>query len=207
VQRELIQAANFSSNGTDGRHLTFREVVLTTRRRKVVGPPPLPFEAFVQSYSTKLLRAAFGLTNSYEDSQDLVQVALYRTYLHWTAARRAPEAYARTVLLNLQRDRIRQLARRPKENLGIDENQGNSSFEYENTLVQRSTLVEAVNSLPQQQKEVIVARFVFDLSVAEAARFLGVPEGTIKSSTSRSLGVLQNLLTEDPQLARRGDGR
>lgn len=181
--------------------------MITTKRHKGVRPLPLSFEEFVRSYSTKLLRAAFGFTNNYEESQDLVQAALYRTYVHWSAARSAPEAYARTVLLNLQRDRVRRLARRPHEKLGIDENQGYSSVEYENTLVQRSTLVSAMRLLPQLQKEVIVARFVLEMSVVETAEFLGVPEGTIKSSTSRALGVLQILLTEDPQLARRGDGQ
>ena len=55
----------------------------------------------------QLLGFAFLLVGNRHDAEDLVQQALLRTAGRWSAARRSPAGYSRTVLLNLVRDRWR----------------------------------------------------------------------------------------------------
>ena len=51
--------------------------------------------------------------------------------------------------------------------------------------------------LPRVQREVLACRFVLDLDVAQTARTLGLPDGTVKSHTARALARLRELLAED----------
>ena len=73
------------------------------------------FEAFVAASSDRLLRTAYLLTGDLGHAEDVVQTALLRTARRWRSAREAPEAYARTVVANLAKDRWRALGRRPAE--------------------------------------------------------------------------------------------
>src|SRR5213080_1799165 len=73
------------------------------------------FDAFVADRSTALLRTAYLLTGDRGYAEDLLQTALLRVFRHWSRAREAPEAYARQVLVNLSRDRLRRMFRRPRE--------------------------------------------------------------------------------------------
>jgi RNA polymerase sigma-70 factor, ECF subfamily len=56
---------------------------------------------------------------------------------------------------------------------------------------QRSELLAALNTLRDDDREVIGARFLLDLSEAETADTLGIPRGTVKSRTSRALERLR----------------
>ena len=56
---------------------------------------------------------------------------------------------------------------------------------------QRSELLAALNTLRDDDREVLGARFLLDLSEAETAETLGIPRGTVKSRTSRALDRLR----------------
>jgi RNA polymerase sigma-70 factor (ECF subfamily) len=55
----------------------------------------------------------------------------------------------------------------------------------------RQELLTALGSLRDDDREVLGARFLLELSEAETAEALGVPRGTVKSRTSRALGRLR----------------
>ncbi len=59
---------------------------------------------------------------------------------------------------------------------------------------QRSELLAALGTLRDDDREVLGARFLLDLSEAETAETLGIPRGTVKSRTSRALGRLRTAL-------------
>ena len=62
---------------------------------------------------------------------------------------------------------------------------------------QRSELLAALARLRDEDREVLGARFLLDLSEAETAETLGIPRGTVKSRTSRALGRLRDVLGAD----------
>lgn len=61
---------------------------------------------------------------------------------------------------------------------------------------QRAELLAALNGLRDDDREVLGARFLLDLSEAETAEALGIPRGTVKSRTSRALARLRVELGE-----------
>jgi RNA polymerase sigma-70 factor (ECF subfamily) len=59
---------------------------------------------------------------------------------------------------------------------------------------QRSELLAALATLRDDDREVLGARYLLDLSEAETAETLGIPRGTVKSRTSRALARLREAL-------------
>ncbi len=158
------------------------------------------FEVFVEDRSTALLRTAYVLTGDRGHAEDLLQTALLRTARHWSRAREAPEAYARQVLVNLSRDRIRRLVRRPREApMPPDPGYLRAVDGGYERVTERRVVMRAVAELPTRQRQVIALRFFEDLSVEQTAELLGFSTGTVKSYTSRALARLRELLADDHQ--------
>jgi len=61
----------------------------------------------------------------------------------------------------------------------------------------RDAVRAAVDRLPARDREVLVLRFLEDLSTAETAAVLDVGEGAVKMRVVRALGRLRDLLGED----------
>jgi RNA polymerase sigma-70 factor (sigma-E family) len=158
------------------------------------------FESFASMSSTRLLRSAYLLCGDRQLAEDLLQMTMIRTARHWRAARAAPEAYARAVLVNLARDGARRRRRRVDEVLGDAENaareESRLGADHAESVADRDVLLAALSTLPQRQREVIVLRFYADLSVAATAAAVGASEGTVTSYTSRALSRLRQLLRE-----------
>ena len=55
----------------------------------------------------------------------------------------------------------------------------------------------ALDALPQDLKEVIILRYFSDETIAETARILEIPEGTVSSRTRKALSLLKGELTID----------
>ncbi len=163
-------------------------------------PPPRPldagFEDFVASASPALLRSAYLLTGDRGHAEDLLQSALIRTLGRWDAISGSPAAYTVAVLVNLSRDRLRARRRRPLT-APPDARPDLSADDQIERVVQRDAITRAARCLPRTQREVLACRFVLDLSVAETAQALGVPEGTVKSYTARGLARMRELLDDD----------
>lgn len=62
----------------------------------------------------------------------------------------------------------------------------------------RQDLRVALRGLPYKLREVVVLRYYLELSVAETAQALGIPEGTVKSATAKALLQLRRRLSADP---------
>jgi RNA polymerase sigma-70 factor (sigma-E family) len=158
------------------------------------------FDDFVRARSAALLRMAYALTGDYGHAEDLLQTAMLRTARRWASARNAPEAYARQVLVNLCRDRVRWLRRRPPERVVAETAEPQARIDAADAIAeqvgQRRSLVQALTDLPTAQRHVVVLRFLEDLSVAETAGLLGISEGTVKSYTSRALSTLRVILND-----------
>jgi RNA polymerase sigma-70 factor (sigma-E family) len=166
------------------------------------------FETFAARSSSDLLRAAYLLCGDRQAAEDLVQTALMRTARRWRAARRAPDAYARVVLVNLARDAARRRQRRVQEVLTEADHPGDGrhtgaeqSADHADRLLGRESVLVALAALPERQREVIVLRFYADLSVADTAAAMGASQGTVMSYTSRALSRLRDLLGEPAEPA------
>jgi RNA polymerase sigma-70 factor (sigma-E family) len=155
------------------------------------------FRTFATRVSPALMRSALVLTGDRGHAEDLLQATLWRTARRWSSINGSPEAYAQRVLINLSRDRRRGLSRRVSELSRVDPPAGVVEDQVAR-LAERDWMVQAIRRLPARQREVLVLRFLLDLSVEQTARVLGTSHGTVKSHTSRALNQMRELLADPP---------
>lgn len=60
----------------------------------------------------------------------------------------------------------------------------------------RTRLADAVDALPGDLRDVVVCRYLLELSEAETAHALGIPAGTAKSRLHRALASLREVVTD-----------
>jgi len=166
----------------------------------MAGRDEAEFEAYVASDSGRLLGFALLLAGNYQDAEDLVQTALLRLTGRWAAARQNPTAYARTVLVNLARDRWRARRHRHRETLVADAARLPLAAARDGAagVLDRQALLYACRLLPTAQRAVLVLRFWEDRSIEETAAVLGCTPGTVKSNTHRALQRLRAVLDDAP---------
>jgi RNA polymerase sigma-70 factor (sigma-E family) len=147
------------------------------------------FADFARLSSAWLIQAAYLLTGDRLEAEDLAQAALVRTYAAWPRVRRdGAHAYARTVLMNLTRDRWRRPLR---EYAAAEVPDRADARDLADDVTNRRLLVDLLDTLAPQERAVILLRHYFDLSEAQAAAQLGVSVGTIKSTNARALAKLR----------------
>lgn len=160
------------------------------------------FDAFVEQRSTALLRTAYLLTGDLGHAEDLVQDTLVRVAQRWRRIGESPEAYTRKVMVNLSRDRIRWLRRRPRESPMLEKVHASAGERLATDggierVAERRRIAAALAELPARQRQAVVLRFFEDLSVTQTAQVLGCPEGTVKAHTARAISRLRDLLVDD----------
>lgn len=149
-------------------------------------------DLYAASYR-RLLGQLIGVTGSVAEAEDVVQEAFVRGLDHPRRLLGAdnPEAWLRTVAVNLARSRWRRtqrllgLAPRLVEEPGDGEADGHLD------------LLRALRKLPAGQREVIALHHLADLTVEQVADTLGLPTGTVKARLSRGRAALSTLLVKE----------
>jgi RNA polymerase sigma-70 factor (sigma-E family) len=149
------------------------------------------FAEFVASRYQALVGSALLLVGDRGHAEDLVQDALFRTFLAWDRLRavEAVDAYARTTMVRLAG---RWWRRRWRGEIAGDPAESVSAAWGVAAGVDAALDVRAaLAGLPWQQRAALVLRFFDDLSEADTAAVLGCSVGTVKSRTSRGLASLR----------------
>lgn len=151
---------------------------MTARNQAVL---PAEFADFVTTSARPLLGFAHALTANSHDAWDLTQETLARLGERWDRANLDnPMAYARTVMVRLNIDRLRRL-RRELPLLGTPHEEPPADVVGDID----PWLVEALATLSPRQRTAVALRFVEDLDVRTIAQRMGCSEGTAKSHLSR----------------------
>jgi RNA polymerase sigma-70 factor (ECF subfamily) len=149
-----------------------------------------------QAYYRRLVATLYGLTADYAEAQDLVQEAYARalarpkTFLDVTD----PEAWLRTVAVNLARTRWRR--RRLLDTMIRTGRVTPTPESVPGANPNRVLLIAALAKLSRPTRETIVLHHIADMSVQEVADQLGIPVGTVKARLSRGRALLADLLHE-----------
>lgn len=153
------------------------------------------FEDFVAATGDRMLRTAVLLTGDRHAAEDLVQSAYAHAFARWRLVSRAdnPTAYTRTILTRLFLS-----DRRRKRVLELPLLDGVDAPSSTADPALRLSLVEALATLPPQDRVVLVLRYFHDLPVADVAAQTGLSESACRTRASRALGRLR---THFPDLA------
>jgi RNA polymerase sigma-70 factor (sigma-E family) len=150
----------------------------------------IAFREYVTSRSGSLLRMALLLTRNRADAEDLVQVALAKTFQAWDRIedRGAVDGYVRRAMVNTH---ISWWRRRRVEEYPTDEIPDQPVLDHAGDSEIQDALRRAIERLPQRMRAAVVLRYYEDMSEAEVAQVLGVSLGTVKSTVSRAVAKLR----------------
>lgn len=149
-------------------------------------------EVYDASYR-RLVVQLFALSGDQAEAEDAVQEAFVKAIGQASRFGQLdnPEAWLRTVAMNVLRNRWRRssaLRRITPRIPGVQQRAELSPNHVD--------LVSALRRLPAELREVVVLHHLADVPVGEVARTLGVPEGTVKARLVRGRDQLATHLSE-----------
>jgi RNA polymerase sigma factor (sigma-70 family) len=140
------------------------------------------FTVFYQQWRSPVRRGLAMALGSAGLAEEAVDEAMTRALTHWekVSGYDRPEGWLYRVGLNWARGVFR---KRRYELLSEIEPDARSLVDP----LPDPDLIESVGRLSLKLRSVIIARYYLDLSTAEVAQALEIPEGTVKSRLSRAL--------------------
>jgi RNA polymerase sigma-70 factor (sigma-E family) len=149
------------------------------------------FAEYARASGAQLRRTAYLLCRDWDLAADLTQTTLARMFVHWRRISRRdnPHAYARQVLSRAFLDH-----HRLKRSHEVVTTEFADAAGPGGDPDLRLTLVDALARIPPRDRAIVVLRYWEDLSIESVADILGLPVGTVKSQSSRSLAQLRRML-------------
>jgi RNA polymerase sigma-70 factor (ECF subfamily) len=173
-----------------------------------VAGDPDAFAELVRRHSGRLWAVALRTCGDAEEAADALQDALVAAFRSAATYRgdAAVTTWLHRVVVNACLDRMRRNRTRPTVPLPEQErelsNRVAEQVDEHAATETRIDVLHALEALPEHQRVALVLVDMQDLSVAEAAELLGVPEGTVKSRCARGRMALATMLgggnPEDP---------
>lgn len=141
-----------------------------------------------------ILRGAYRLAA--HDAEDAFQEVFTRLYLNLGELReeRALPGWIARVTRNVAVDAIRRNRREIGGDVEVDERAYDEPYEQ---VLDAISVRQALEHLPEQQREMLERFFVEDQSYRTMAAELSIPAGTIASRISRALAMLRDQVMEE----------
>jgi RNA polymerase sigma-70 factor, ECF subfamily len=160
------------------------------------------FDTLIERWDRKIQGAIYRVMGSDEEARDLCQEAFLRAFRGLSTFKREARfsSWLYQIALNVCRDRLRR--RKLRNHLSLEELEtdpsvtvtGPNAFE----LVERGDLARlvarAMDSLPPEQREVVILKEYQGLTFPEIADVLDVPVSTVKTRLYRGLDLLRHRL-------------
>jgi RNA polymerase sigma-70 factor (ECF subfamily) len=158
-----------------------------------VAGDPYAFEELFLRHQRQLYRLARLTSRTGEDAADALQDAMLSAHRSAGSFRNdaAVSSWLHRIVVNACLDRLR----RNKNHLAIQLEDDIGSVSDPAPRTDTAVVVQrALMRLPVEQRAAVVAVDMQGYSIADAARILGVPQGTVKSRCARARGRLALML-------------
>ncbi len=174
---------------------------------KRIKKDPSAFGLVYERYITKIYNYVYYRVGNHHDAEDLTSRVFYRALTHVKdySDRGVPfSAWLYRIAHNLVANWHRDHARRQELALE-DVTLVGAAFEMPEwvaeTNEQRRWLLAAIRLLPEERQELLILKFVEQLSNAEVGQIMGRTEGAIKSLYHRTLLALRDELLKNSAAA------
>jgi RNA polymerase sigma-70 factor (ECF subfamily) len=179
--------------------------------RGVFGDRFQELDCVVSRYLPMFYKRALRFLGNASDAEDAVQDALLSAYRHLGQFRGQAQlsTWLMTIVTN---SALMQLRRRHNGYFSLDQEQGEEGLTFSerlpdskpspeeicSTVEARNRLVEGVQRLSPKLRRAFQLRDIDGLTTKEAARALGVPEGTVKARLARARAKLAGIMRGKP---------
>lgn len=150
------------------------------------------FDALYYRYREWVIRQAMRVTNNREDALDVLQETFSYFFRKFPGFELTASmtTFLYPVVKNLGIAARRKQTRMQSTD-ALERSDPPAPMEA-HSIHQRSDLAAAMASLPEGQREVLLLRFVDNLSLQEIATVLSIPEGTVKSRIHNAIAALRD---------------
>ncbi len=155
----------------------------------------------LEEYVPHVYRFALRLTRNSHQAEEITQDTFVRAYRrrHRLREPNAARVWLLRIAVNLWRDQLRRDRRRPEQaDASIDQHQSGAILPDREAIdkedVQRA--LEAMDSLPSRQREVLYLRACEQLSLAEIAEILEISPDAVKASLSLARKKMRRQLSD-----------
>lgn len=147
---------------------------------------PADFRAFHQMYRARYVRWADLHLGSRADAEEAVDVTFEQLAIDWrhVLTQPVPEAYAWKVLKHRIIDIARARGRRPSvvEVAAFETRALHQAVDPIGELEQSLSIYQAINALPDRQRDIIVLRYCLGYDTPATADVLGITEAGVRST-------------------------
>ena len=153
--------------------------------------------ALHRNYYRSLVKLASILVDDVGTCEEIVQdafVSVFRSSARVRDEERLP-AYLRSAVLNGSRSHLRKQQVRNRLRV-VDDRVASSAETAAIATDDQRSVIDALRSLPDRQRDVLVLRYYLDLPESEIAATLGIAPGTVKTHARRALDALTELLED-----------
>jgi RNA polymerase sigma-70 factor (sigma-E family) len=160
-----------------------------------VAPPPITIDDLYRTHRMQMVRMAILLVDDLASAEDVVQEAFAGLYRNWGGLRdrNAAIGYLRTAVVNGSRSMLRR-RRTARAYVPPDPGTARSAESLAMLSAEHQAVVNALGDLAPRQREVLVLRYYGGLSEAEIAEATGMSKGTVKSTASRAVAKLGDIM-------------
>lgn len=156
---------------------------------------PVTIDDIYRTHRMGMVRLAILLVDDQASAEDVVQEAFAGLFRNWSGLRdtQAAIGYLRTAVVNGSRSMLR---RRRTARAYVPPHPGTARSAESLALLtaEHQAVVTALADLAPRQREVLVLRYYGGLSEAEIAEATGLSKGTVKSTASRAVAKLGDIM-------------
>lgn len=171
--------------------------------RALTGEPGA-FELLMRRHNRRVYRATRAILKRDDEAEDVMQDAYVRAFEHLAEFRGDASfgTWVSRIAVYEALARVRREQRFRAPNLPVEEatavlpESDRNPEQLVNDQQLRSVLEQAIDSLPDDFRSVFVLRAVEQMSGAETAECLGIPEETVKTRLHRAKHKLQELVVQ-----------
>lgn len=198
-----IKPTRLAHNKERGMHSVTDQAVVD----RVVKGDIDAFSVLVGKYQDRIYSAVYNYVSNSEDAVDITQDAFVKAYSKLRSFDSGSTFYTwlYRIAVNTAIDFLRKRKSRPVDSLDdekfnemgfepVSHDAGADPVKVFSTNEQQRMLKQAISSLSEKLRSVIVLHDVEGLSQEEVADILKVPIGTVKSRVSRGRAELRNIL-------------
>lgn len=176
--------------------------------RAVLAGDATAYRGLVEKYQGRVFAMVFGMVRNHEDARDITQDAFVKAYRNLQSFRLESSFYTwlYRIAMNLAIDHTRRQKRQNTtefdEQLGTRDGDGELLEQHHTDNPRRALerkelqrlILEALDKLPDEQRQIVLLREVDGLSYKEIADVMEIPEGTVMSRLYYARQKLQKLL-------------
>ncbi|MBQ1862523.1 MAG: sigma-70 family RNA polymerase sigma factor [Clostridia bacterium] len=179
---------------------------MTDSLKKLLSGDEKAFEEFIKENQAKVYRVALSMVRNPQDAEDIAQETFVKVYMSLSsfAGRSEITTWVYRIAYNLSIDFLKKHGKRAKITKTLDDPDdtellelSDDSFLPEDAFEKKEVkkdIYDALQSLPDEQRELIELKDIHGFSYEEIAEMLSIKEGTLKSRLNRGRLALKKIL-------------